>query len=222
MVTQFKSQEAADMLTWARDSLWPTIHPQSISYEFMQEPLLSGEVWVAFDHTARLIEAFNTQPENFVAFPAPAGPVGRGFMPVVAGLGIPNNAPNPDGAAALIDYLTQPETQGRILRELAFFPVVGGVDTTDLPEGVAIEAAAVETQANSTDALPALLPVGLGERGGDFNQVYRNAFDRVVIDGEDVNTVLEEEGANLQALMDDTQAPCWAPDPPSDGPCQVE
>ncbi len=98
MVTKFKSQEAADMLEWARDSLWPTIHPQSISYEFMQEPLLSGEVWVAFDHVARLIEAFNEQPENFVAFPAPAGPAGRGYMPVVVGLGIPNDAPNPEAA----------------------------------------------------------------------------------------------------------------------------
>ena len=222
MVTTFKSQEAADMLAWARDDLWPTIHPQSISYEFMQEPLLSGEVWVAFDHTARLIEAFNTEPENFVAFPAPSGPAGLGFMPVVVGLGIPSNAPNPEGGAALIDYLTQPETQGAILRELAFFPVVSGVDTADLPEGVALEAAAVEAQANADNAIPALLPVGVGERGNDVNQIYRNAFDRVVINGEDVTTVLEEEAANLQALLEDTGAPCWAPDPASEGVCQVE
>ena len=222
MVTSFKSQGAADMLEWARDSLWPTLHPQSISYEFMQEPLLSGEVWVAFDHTARLIEAFNTEPENFVAFPAPSGPAGLGFMPVVVGLGIPTNAPNPEGGAALIDYLTQPATQGQILRELAFFPVVSGVDTADLPEGVALEAAAVEAQANAANAIPALIPVGVGERGNDINQIYRNAFDRVVINGEDVTTVLEEEAANLQALLDDTGAPCWSPDPPSEGPCQVE
>ncbi len=222
MITTFKSQEAADMLEWARDSLWPTIHPQSISYEFMQEPLLSGEVWVAFDHTARLIEAFNTEPENFVAFPAPSGPAGLGFMPVVVGLGIPSNAPNPEGGAALIDFLTQPETQGQILRELAFFPVVGGVDTADLPEGVALEAAAVEAQANAANAIPALIPVGVGERGNDINQIYRNAFDRVVINNEDVTTVLEQEAANLQALLDDTGAPCWSPDPSSDGPCQVE
>jgi multiple sugar transport system substrate-binding protein len=222
MVTQFKSQEAVAMLEWARDSLWPTMHPQSISYEFMQEPLLAGEVWVAFDHVARLIEAFNTEPDNFVAFPAPSGPAGLGFMPVIAGLGVPQDAPNPEAAIALIDYLTQPETQGRILRELAFFPVVSGVDTVDLPEGVALEAAAVEAQATASNALPALLPVGLGERGGEINQIYRNAFDRVVLDGEDATTVLEAEGANLQALLDDTGAACWAPDPPSDGPCQVE
>lgn len=222
MVSEFKSQEAADMLTWARDVLWPAVHPQSISYEFMQEPLLAGEVWVAFDHTARLIEAFNAEPDNFVAFPAPAGPAGRGFMPVIVGLGIPNDAANHDGAVALIDYLTQPATQERVLRELAFFPVVSGVDTSNLPEGVAIEAGAVDAQANASDALPALLPVGLGERGGEINQIFRNAFDRVVLNNEDVTTVLEEEAVNLQALLNDTGAACWAPDPPSDGPCQVQ
>lgn len=222
MVTRFKSQEAADMLEWARDSLWPTIHPQSISYEFMQEPLQSGEVWVAFDHVARLIQAFNADPENFVAFPAPAGPAGRGYMPVVVGLGIPADAPNPEASIALIDYLTQPETQKRVLSELAFFPVVGGVDTSDLPAGVALEAAAVEATVNAPDALPALIPVGLGARGGEINEIFRAAFDRVVIEGEDATTVLEEEAANLQSLLDDTGAPCWAPDPASDGPCQVE
>jgi multiple sugar transport system substrate-binding protein len=222
MVTQFKSAEAAAMMEWARDSLWPTIHPQSINYEFMQEPLLAGEVWVAFDHTARLLEAFNTEPDNFVAFPAPAGPAGRGYMPVVAGLGIPADAPNPEGAAELIEYLTRPEVQAMVLSELGFFPVVAGADTTNLPEGIGIEAEAVEAQANASDALPALLPIGLGERGGEINQIFRNAFDRIVINGEDIETVLNEEGANLQALMDETGAPCWAPDPASDGPCQVE
>ena len=44
----------------------------------------------------------------------------------------------------------------------------------------------------------------------------------IVLDGEDIATVLAEEGANLQALMDETGAPCWAPDPPSDGPCPVQ
>jgi len=123
---------------------------------------------------------------------------------------------------ALIDYLTQPETQKRVLSDLAFFPVVGGVDTSDLPAGVALEAAAVDATVNAPDALPALIPVGVGARGGDINNIFRAAFDRVVIDGEDAATVLNEEAANLQAVLDDTGAACWAPDPASDGPCQVE
>jgi len=222
MVSNFKSNEAAEMMAWMRDSLWPYVHPQSISYEFMQEPLLAGEVLVAFDHTARLLDAFNSEPDNFVAFPAPAGPAGRGFMPVIVGLGIPEDAPNPSAAADLIEYLTRPEIQGETLDKLGFFPVVSGVDTTNLPPGISIEAEAVTAQANAPDAIPALLPVGLGERGGEINQIFRNAFDRIVLDGEEIQTVLDEEGANLQTLMDETGAPCWAPDPPSDGPCQVK
>jgi multiple sugar transport system substrate-binding protein len=222
MVTEFKSPEAASMLTWLRDSLWPTINPESINYEFMQEPLLADEVWVAFDHTARLLDAFSQKPDDFVAFPAPAGPAGRGFMPVVVGLGIPADAPHPDAAVDLIDFLTRPDIQGTVLNDLGFFPVVSGVDFSGLPEGVAIEADTVTAQSSAPDALPALLPVGLGERGGEINQIFRNAFDRVVLDGEDVDTVLAEEGANLQALMNETGAPCWAPDPASSGPCQVK
>ncbi len=221
MVSQFRSAEAAEMLAWARDALWPTMHPESINYEFMQEPLLAGEVWVAFDHVARLIDAFSTEPDTFVAFPTPSGPEGRGFMPVIVGLGIPADAPNPDEAVAVIEYLTRPDVQGQVLAELAFFPVVEGVDTSSLPAGVAIEAEAVEKLANAPDALAALLPVGLGERGGEINQIFRNAFDRVVFDGADIATVLNEEGDALQALLNETGAPCWSPDPASDGPCVV-
>ncbi|MFV1971627.1 MAG: ABC transporter substrate-binding protein [Acidimicrobiia bacterium] len=222
MVTEFKSAAAVDMMEWLRDTLWPTIHPQSITYEFMQEPLLSGEVWVAFDHTARLLDAFNTSPDDFIAFPAPAGPAGRGFMPVIVGLSIPEGAANPAGSAELIEFLTRPTVQSDVLNNLGFFPVVGGVDLSNLPPGIGIEAGAVLAQASAPDALPALLPVGLGDRGGEINQIFRNAFDRIVLDGEDIQTVLNEEGANLQTLMNETGAACWAPDPPSDGPCQVK
>jgi multiple sugar transport system substrate-binding protein len=222
MVTGFNSDEAVAMFEFFRDELWPYVNEQSISYAFMQEPLLSGEVWVAFDHTARLIEAFNEDPEGFVAFPAPAGPAGRGFMPVVVGVGVPANAPNPDGAVGLIQFLLQPDTQAAILNQLGFFPVVSGVDTSDLPAGIAVEAGAVNAQAASMDALPALLPVGLGDLGGPFNEIYRGAANRILLDGEDIETVLAEEAENLQALLDEAGAPCWPPDPPSEGACQIE
>ena len=222
MTSQFRSQEAVDMMEWMRDTLWPLMHPESINYDFMQEPLLSGEVWVAFDHTARLIEAFDSNPDQFIAFPAPAGPAGRGFMPVILGLGVPADAENPEAGAAVIEYLTRPDVQGQVLSELAFFPVVDGVDFSNLPVGVQIEADAVTAQANSADALPALLPVGLGDRGGEINQIFRNAFDRIVVDGEDPAAALDAEGDNLQALFTETGAACWDPDPITDGPCIVK
>jgi multiple sugar transport system substrate-binding protein len=67
-----------------------------------------------------------------------------------------------------------------------------------------------------------MLPVGLGPRGGEINKIYRDAFTRIVIDGEDIATVLAAEGDNLQTLMNETGAPCWPPDAPSVGACQVK
>ena len=221
MVTGFNSPEAAEMLRFMRDDLWPHVNPESINYDFMNEPLLSGEVLVAFDHTARLKPAFDEQPENFVAFPAPTGPAGRGFMPVVVGLSIPYTTNDPEGAENLIRYMMSPETQVQIVSQLGFFPVVDGVDMSNLPEGVAIVAAAVQAQSTAPDAIPSLLPVGLGDRGGEINEIFRNAFNRVVVEGEDIQTVLDEEAVTLQALMDETGAACWPPDAPSEGPCQV-
>lgn len=226
MVSEFRSEAAAEMMAFLRDELWPLVNPESITYSFMNEPLLSGEVWIAFDHVARLGPAFEAMvngdtDKTFVAFPAPAGPAGRGFMPVVVGLGIPFSAPNPDGAEALIEFMLNPATQSAILRDLGFFPVVAGVDMSDLPMNVALIAEAVSAQSASPDAVPALLPVGLGDRGGEINQIFRNVFSRIVLGGEDIAAVLESEGSALNSLLSDTGAACWPPDPPSDGACVV-
>ena len=51
------------------------------------------------------------KPSEFVAFPVPAGPKGRGYMPVLVGLAVMNGAPDMARAMALIDYLTLPKTQ---------------------------------------------------------------------------------------------------------------
>lgn len=221
MVTQFNSPEAAAAFTFLRDELWPYVNPQSISYEFMQEPLLSGEVLVAFDHVARLKGAFDERPADFIAFPAPIGPAGRGFMPVVAGLAVPFTSANPEAAQEVIRYMLSPEVQSGILSELGFYPVISGVDMSGLSEGAAEQAAAVTAQATSSDSIVALLPIGLGSRGGELNQIFRDAFTRIVIDGGDIQTVLDEQAVILQTLLDETGAPCWAPDPTSEGACQL-
>jgi multiple sugar transport system substrate-binding protein len=221
-VTRFNSPDAAAMFEFVRDDLWPYVNPQSISYEFMNEPLLSGEVMVAFDHVARLKPAFDEAPEDFVAFPAPAGPAGRGFMPIIAGLAIPYTSADPEASRELIKFMLSPETQLAVTQELGFYPVLGGVELTDLPEGVAKQAEAVALQAASEDAIPSLLPVGLGARGGEINQIFRDAFTQIIIDGGDIQEVLDAQAATLQTLLDETGAPCWAPDPASEGACQLE
>ncbi|HEX5039770.1 MAG TPA: extracellular solute-binding protein [Candidatus Limnocylindria bacterium] len=219
--TTFTGDAANEMWTWLQDT-WQYVNPQSTTYGFMQEPLQSGEVWVAWDHVVRLIDALESDPEGFVAFPAPSGPEGKAFMPVVAGLGIPTTSANPEGAKDLIRYLLQPETQTTTLNSVSFFPVIGAELSGELSPGLQAEADAVAAQQDADDALPALLPVGLGEEGGAYSQVFRDAFQQIVIDGQDPAGVLESLKPNLQAVFDTSGAPCWAPDPPSDGPCQVQ
>ncbi|WP_298631664.1 extracellular solute-binding protein [uncultured Thermus sp.] len=220
-VVKYRSQEAEAMWREFRE-LWRHVNPQSTTYDFMQESLLAGEVLVAWDHTARLLDALRQRPQDFVAFPAPIGPRGRGFMPVLAGLAVPKGAPNRAGALELIEYLTRPTVQLTTLREVGFFPVVEVRLPTDLPQGIRMAAEAIARQAGGSAALPSLLPVGLGTKGGEFNKVYVDTFARIVLRGEDIRRVLDQEAANLRRIMQETGAPCWAPDPPSRGACPVE
>jgi multiple sugar transport system substrate-binding protein len=220
MVTEFRSEEAAD--AWATfEELWQYTNPASTSYGFMQEQLLTGEVWVAWDHTARLAEAFNQRPDDFVAFPAPAGPAGRAFMPVVAGLAVPRTAPDMAKSKELVAYMLKPETQIATLQATNFFPVVDAPLPEDMPPAVQQAGAAIAAMVTAPDALPALLPVGLGDLGGQFNQVFIDTFERIVLAGQDIQPVLDEQGDALAQILQDANAPCWAPDEPSDGSCPV-
>ncbi len=221
VVRTFASDEAVTAWEKFRE-LWTHTNPASTNFSFMQEQLLSGDAWIVFDHTSRLAQAFNERPDDFVAFPAPAGPTGRGFMPVLAGVAIPKTAPDMDASKALVAYMMQPETQIATLRATNFFPVVAVDLPADLPPAVKAAGDAVAKMSGSADANPGLLPAGLGDKGGDFNRVYTDAFERIVLAGQDIRTVLDDQKSALEAIMQETGAPCWAPDAPSDGPCPVE
>jgi multiple sugar transport system substrate-binding protein len=219
--TTFTSDAAVGMWQWLQDA-WQYANPQSVNYDNLSDPLLTGEISVGWDHTARLINALRENPDNLIAFPAPRGPEGLGFLPVVAGLAIPNTSPNPDGARALIEYLTRPEVQAVTLQQVAFFPVVAGELPEDLGAGVQAEVAAVQATTSDPAALQSLLPVGLGEQGGAYNDVFKATFRAIVLDGsDDIPGVLAEQAANLQAVLDTAGAACWTPDPASEGVCQV-
>ena len=221
VVRTFKSPE--DVAGWEMmKSLWAVTNPSSTNYGFMQEPLLADEVWVAWDHVARLKEAVISMPDQVKVFPAPAGPKGRGYMPVVAGLAIPQGAPDVAGAEKVIAHLVTPEVQLMTAEKVGFFPTL----SVPLPEGgdpgIAAMAAAVTATQTASDGVVSLLPVGLGDKGGEFNKIYTDTFQRIVLNGEDIQTVLEAEAKVLSGLMETTKAPCWAPDAKSDGPCPVE
>jgi multiple sugar transport system substrate-binding protein len=219
-VTNFRSPEAE--VAWGKfKELWQYTNPASTNYAFMQEQLLTDEVWIVFDHVARIADAFNQRPDDFVAFPAPAGPMGRAFMPVLAGVAVPRTAPDMDQSMALVAYMLKPETQIATLRATNFFPVIDVDLPDDMPVSVKASGPAIAAMSGAPDALPALLPMGLGDKGGQFNQVYIDTFERIVLAGQDIRQVLDEEAAVLRSLMVEANAPCWAPDAPSDGPCPV-
>jgi multiple sugar transport system substrate-binding protein len=221
MVTKFRSAEAEAMWNKMKE-LWAVTVPNSPSYDFMQDPLLSGEVWLAWDHVARLSNAFNERPDDFVAFPSPAGPTGLGFMPVVAGLGVPTSSPDHEASIRLVAYLMQPETQLKTLRATNFFPVVQVEIPEDMPDAARIAGPAIAAQAAAANANPGLLPVGLGDLGGQFNKVYIDTFQRILLANQDVRAVLDEQAEVLKGILEQAGAPCWAPDEPSQGPCPVE
>jgi multiple sugar transport system substrate-binding protein len=220
-VSKFRSPEAEKMWTEFK-ALWAEATPASTNYGFMQEPLLSGEVWVAWDHTARLADALNQKPNDFVVFPAPAGPTGRGFMPVIAGIAVPKTSPNVEDAKALAAYMLKPETQVATLRATNFFPVMDVKLPEDMPASVKMSGAAITAQSSSADAKPSTLPVGLGDLNGRYNKVFSDTFQRIVLRGEPVRAVLDDHGKQIKAIVEEAKAPCWAPDPVGTGVCPVE
>jgi multiple sugar transport system substrate-binding protein len=218
--TSFKSKWA--VAGWLyMSALWKYVHPQSLTYNFMQDALQPGEVMVAWDHVARISDALRNHPEDYVVFPAPAGPKGRAYMPVLAGLAIPKTAPNIAGAKQLIEFLDGISAQARAPQIAGFFPVVARTLSKQVGPGLLAIAGAVKKQQRSKDALASLLPVGLGAQGGAYNRIFIDTFTRIVINGEDINKVLDDEGTLLQNVLNTAAAPCWKPDPPSSGTCQV-
>lgn len=221
VVRTFASDAAVTAWEKMRE-LWAVTNPASTNFSFLQEQLLNGDAWIVFDHTSRVAGAFNERPDDFVAFPAPAGPTGRGFMPVLAGVGIPRTAPDVEASKAVIAHMLKPETQIATLRATNFFPVFDVELPDDLPPAVKAAGDAVAKMSGSADANPGLLPAGLGAKSGEFSSLYTEAFERIVLANQDIMTVLNDIKPRLQAVMDESGAPCWAPDAASDGPCPVE
>jgi multiple sugar transport system substrate-binding protein len=219
--TTFRSPEAEQAWNWVKQ-VWTAANPQSTGYAFMQEPLQSGEVWLAWDHVVRLKDAFAADPDGFVAMPSPKGPKGLGYMAVVAGLGIPKNAPNVDGAKEVIRYLLKPETGALTLQTVSFFPPTADASLPgDVDPGLKEMADVVAAQSASPDAVASLLPQGLGEQDKAYNDVFTTSFTSIVLRNQPVKATLQSQGDRLQQLLDQANAPCWQPDPDSNGPCQV-
>ncbi|GAA4537789.1 ABC transporter substrate-binding protein [Pseudonocardia xishanensis] len=219
--TTFASPGAVTMWEWLQQ-VWATANPQSVTYGFMQEPLLTGEVWVAWDHAVRLVDALQTRPEDIVSFPAPTGPRGLGYLPVLGGLSIPRAVADPQPSIELIRHLTDPARASTTLRTVAWFPPQDlGAIPGGLPPGVGQEAETLQRMVGTPGALASSLAVGLGGQSGAYDKVFTDTFRRIVLDAGEVRGTLATQAAALQGVLDTAQARCWTPDPLGEGVCRV-
>ncbi len=211
-ITTFRSPDA--VVAWEyMKQLWAQTAPASTNYDNLQEPLERGEVLIGFDHVARLVGAPAAKPGDWLMVPAPSGPKGLGYMLVLAGLGIPEGAPDEAKAREVIKALTTPEVQLDVLRQNSFFPVTNAAVPGDLPGAVALAEGAVSKQRDAENAILSLPPVGLGARDGEVAQVYKNCFKEICLDGKPVQQVLDEQATELNKILDELKIPCWQPDP---------
>lgn len=219
--TTFKSPEAVTMWTWFKE-LWAVTNPQSPTYAFMQQPLMSGEVMVGWDHAVRLIDALKSQPDRFVVFPAPRGPKGLGYEPVLGGLAIPESSKNTAKAKQLISYLLQPKTQATMVSAEAWFPPAGsGALPPGMPPGVTAEAKAILATTGAPGAIASRLPIGLGAQSTTYDKVFVDTFTAIALNNASIPRTLNSQAAALQSILRQAGAACWTPDPPSAGVCKV-
>lgn len=201
----FNSPNAVKMWEMLKE-LWKYCHPESTTWTAMAEPLLRGDVWLAWDHTARITAAVKTKPEEFTVVPVPRGPINRGYIIVLAGLAIPKNAPNQEEAWMLIEFLTKPEVQARVAENVGFFPTVKEATPAILDPGVKKISEGVTIQLGTLDGKPVFIPP-LGGKAGDFAAIYRKAFERIVLKGEDISSVLAELEPALKAIFTELGIP---------------
>lgn len=222
-ITNFKSPEAVQMWQMTK-KLWAVTNPQSTTYAQMQDPLETGEVWIAWDHQARFQDALSKMGSQFEILPAPSGPKGLSYITALAGLAIPKNAANKAGAEALIDYLTRPKQQVSTAASLAFSPVVDGVKLAgpDVPAYLPAQAAVAGKYESNKKSIAAWLEVGLGSQGDTLKLAYQDLFTRIVLRNQDISSALDYEANVVQTALNTAKAPCWPPDPPSTGTCQIK
>jgi multiple sugar transport system substrate-binding protein len=218
---KFRSPAAVTMWEYFK-KLWDYVQPSSLIYSTMAEPLLIDEVWIAWDHTARLVKALQERPNDFVVFPAPKGPQGRGFLAVISGLGLPKAEADIGDSAMLIDYLTQPAIQERMLAQTGFSPVLDAKASAATPEYLRTMDTAIKDQVKSKDSILTLMPIGLGGQANNYNSYFMLTFSEIVLEGKDIRAVLDRNAKKLQDIIDAEDSKCWLPDKSPARPCKIE
>jgi len=201
----FDSLRAVKIWEYLKELL-PYLHPSSSVWGSMDDPLLKEEVLIAWDHTARLKTALIEKPEDFAIVPVPRGPKGRGYITVAVGLAIPIDAPQKENAIKLIDYLTKPDIQVKILENVGFFPTVKEAEGAIPVGALKILATGVLAQSGAADSIMVMIP-SLGAKSGEFTATYRDVFTKIVVEGADIGTTITEAADKLRAIFKEVGVP---------------
>ncbi|MCA8934129.1 MAG: extracellular solute-binding protein [Rhodospirillaceae bacterium] len=230
-ITTLRSPDVGPMWEYMRQ-LWRNVNIRSLTYNQMHEPLLSGDVWIAWDHVARLLPAIRAEPDRFVVFPSPIGPYGRGALIVIIGLAIPTGthdvAPSPGDwrtmvprANRLIGHLTAPDIEAGMISALGVFPIAEDSRLWPVDPSLISVADAVGIQASDVDTILGVLPPRLGGGTRALTMNYMLLFTQIVLRDADIYATSRAVAEQINSVLDQDPHPCWLPDPVTDDPCRV-
>lgn len=198
MINNMNSENSIKMWQEFKE-LWKYVRSESLTYNKMELPLLTEEVWIAWDHTARLTETFKQKPDDFISFPAPIGPKGRGYLLILTGIAVPQNKEINEKTKKLIHYLLKDEIQVTTTNIVGFFPVVE-IEKTDNLKLKEIYYA-VLIQEKSKDSIPAFLPDKLGKNSSAFNYSYKSAFSKIVLRKKNIKNTMINQSIQIKKIL---------------------
>lgn len=127
-----------------------------------------------------------------------------------------------DVLKVLIEYMLVFEIQIVILWVINFFFVVDVDLFDDLLLVVVVVGDVIVKMSGVVDVNFGLLFVGLGDKGGDFNCVFVDSFECIVLVGQDICIVLDDQKGMFEVIMQEIGVVCWVFDVLFDGVCLVE
>lgn len=75
---------------------------------------------------------------------------------------------------------------------------------------------------NAKDSILTLMPIGLGDQAGNYNSYFMLTFSEIVLEGKDIQGVLDRNAKKLQDIIDKENLECWLPDTSAERPCKIE
>jgi multiple sugar transport system substrate-binding protein len=170
-----------------------TAHPPNVlQYVNVVEPMKREDAWVSVTHCARVGDIYRSAPAQFVVAPVPRGPAGIGSVAGTSGLGIMQDAPQPELAVKLVEYLSRPDVQLKIAKGTGGF--IPPVDEAVGLLGQTPEDDVIRKALHVMDqGVLAFIPATFGPNWGSVKAVYDRAFRKLVLEDGAVDAAYLEQ-----------------------------